>query len=259
MSEEKGNTDLSAPFGGQGASLEWRIGCSGFHYDSWKEIFYPKGLAKSRWLEYYCGHFSTLEINNTFYRFPEPRTLERWYNIAPEGFTFTIKAPQDITHVQRFEGTEDLVELLYRTLSEGLQDKLGCVLFQLPPSQVYDEAFLDRVLGQLSTEYNNVIEFRHPSWWKPSVYDRLHSEGVTFSGSSYPGLSPDVISNAPLIYYRFHGVPKLYYSGYSEEFIGQIVNLVKTDPLARKAYLYFNNTAEAKAPVNAKQAQAMTR
>jgi uncharacterized protein YecE (DUF72 family) len=248
--------DLSAPFGGQGA--EWRIGCSGFHYDSWKEVFYPKGLAKARWLEFYCQHFSTLEINNTFYRFPELRTLERWYGIAPEGFTFTIKAPKQITHDERFVNTGELMEVFYRTLSDGLQEKLGCVLFQLPPSQAYDEAFLDVMLAQMSTEFNNVIEFRHGSWWKPSVYERLHREGVTFSGVSYPGLSPDVISNAPLIYYRFHGVPQLYYSGYTDEFIGQIVDLIKTDPQVRKAYLYFNNTAAAAALANARLAQSLT-
>jgi uncharacterized protein YecE (DUF72 family) len=237
--------------------IEWRIGCSGFHYDSWKEVFYPKGLAKSRWLEYYCQHFSTLEINNTFYRFPEPRTLERWYNIAPEGFTFTIKVPQQITHVQRFEDTAELVQAFYQTIADGLQEKLGCILFQLPPSMAYDAALLDKMLGQMSTEFNNVIEFRHDSWWRPAIYERLHEEGVTFSGSSYPGLSPDVISNAPLIYYRFHGVPRLYYSAYPDQFIRQIVDLVKTDPQARKAYLYFNNTAAAAAIANARTAQEL--
>ncbi|GAA4333662.1 DUF72 domain-containing protein [Flaviaesturariibacter amylovorans] len=252
---EKDSNDLSSPFGGQGAGAEWRIGCSGFHYDSWKEVFYPKGLPKTKWLEHYCQHYNTLEINNTFYRFPEPRTLQRWYDIAPEGFTFTLKAPQEITHERRFEDTADLIEAFYRTAADGLEEKLGCLLFQLPPSIHYSEDFLDLVLPQLSTEFNNVIEFRHHSWWRPDVYERLRSEGVTFCGVSYPGLSPDLISNAPLIYYRFHGAPKLYYSGYSETFIGQIIDLVRTDPQARKTYLYFNNTAAAAAPGNARTAQ----
>ncbi|GAB4092285.1 DUF72 domain-containing protein [Flaviaesturariibacter terrae] len=237
--------------------IDWKIGCSGFHYDSWKEVFYPKGLSKSRWLEYYCGHFNSLEINNTFYRFPELRTFESWYQRTPPGFNFSVKVPQQVTHVQRFEDSADLVTEFYRLAAAGLQEKLGCILFQLPPSMTYDRALLDTILAQLSTEFNNVLEFRHASWWKPSVYDRLHAEGVTFSGVSYPGLSPDVISNAPLIYYRFHGAPRLYHSGYSYEFINQIIDLIRTDPQARKACLYFNNTADAAALANARTAQAL--
>ncbi|WP_165917153.1 DUF72 domain-containing protein [Flaviaesturariibacter aridisoli] len=239
------------PFGGQGA-LQWYIGCSGFHYDSWKEVFYPKGLAKSRWLEYYSQHFNTIEINNTFYRPPGLRTLEGWYARTPPGFQITLKVWQQITHVQRFADTADLLHAFYTAAADGLQEKLGCLLFQLPPSLAYDPELLNAMLAQLSTEFNNVIEFRHPSWWKPSVYDRLYREGVTFCGVSYPGLSPDLISNAPLIYYRFHGVPKLYFSGYDDAYIARIVELIKTDPLARKAYLYFNNTAEAAALANAR-------
>jgi len=235
----------------------WKIGCSGFHYESWKEVFYPKGLAKDRWLGYYCRHFNTVEINNTFYRFPEPKTLERWYRIAPEGFTFTLKVPQQVTHVQRFTDTADLIHAFYQAAAEGLREKLGCFLFQLPPSVVYDKSFLDGMLRPLSTEFNNVIEFRDGSWWRPAVFERLQRAGVTFCGVSYPGLPQDVIVNGPLVYYRFHGVPKLYYSGYEDLFIQGVIDRIQASPQARKALLYFNNTAAAAAIGNGFSAREM--
>lgn len=238
--------------------LTWHIGCSGFHYDSWKEVFYPKGLPKTKWLEYYGTQFATIEINNTFYRPPTLRTLQGWYDKTPPAFRFTLKVWQEITHVRRFADVADELQEFYTLAADGLQDKLGCLLFQLPPSMAYEPNLLETILAPLSTEFNNVLEFRHPSWWRPSVYDRLHEEGVTFCGVSYPGLSPDVISNAPLIYYRFHGVPKLYFSGYSDDFLDRIVTLVRTDPQARSAYLYFNNTAEAAAIANARRVIAAT-
>jgi uncharacterized protein YecE (DUF72 family) len=235
--------------------MQWYIGCSGFYYKDWKEVFYPKGWPQKKWFEYYCQHFNTLEINNSFYRFPEYNNLASWYNRSPEDFIFTIKATRTITHLKPFINTGSLIEDFYGVIKEGFGNKLGPVLFQLPPRLAYSEEVLERIISQLDPTFINVIEFRHESWWRPDVYDSLRKAKIVFSGISYPSLPNDVISNSNAAYYRFHGVPKLYYSPYEPAFLRQVVLLLKEDPVLQRAFLYFNNTAAAAALSNAKFVQ----
>src|SRR5215208_5275917 len=136
----------------------WHIGCSGFHYKEWKEEFYPKGLAQSRWFDYYARHFTTLELNVTFYRFPTVKSLKSWYDKAPAGFNFSSKVPRSITHFKKFEETERMVNDFYGLLKEGLNEKLACVLFQLPPQLSFPEEKLEKIISQVDPAFNNVIE-----------------------------------------------------------------------------------------------------
>ncbi len=235
--------------------MQWYIGCSGFYYKDWKEVFYPKGWPQKKWFEYYCQHFNTLEINNSFYRFPEYNTLQSWYNRSPDNFTFTIKATRTITHLKPFINTEGIIEDFYGIIKEGLGNKLGPVLFQLPPRLSFSEEVLDRIVSQLDSSCLNIIEFRHESWWRGDVYARLRKEKIVFSGISYPALPNDVICNGSTAYYRFHGVPKLYYSAYEPAFLRQAALLLKEEEQVKRAFLYFNNTAAAAALGNAKFVQ----
>ncbi|MBD0333582.1 MAG: DUF72 domain-containing protein, partial [Chitinophagaceae bacterium] len=127
-------------------NLNWHIGCSGFYYKEWKEIFYPKGLPQKQWFEYYCQHFSTLEINNTFYRFPELKALQSWYQRSPAHFLFSVKVPKVITHEQKFIGTEELLKQFYDVALQGLGEKLGPILFQLPPHLTYNAEKLHQII-----------------------------------------------------------------------------------------------------------------
>jgi uncharacterized protein YecE (DUF72 family) len=231
--------------------IRWHIGCSGFYYKEWKEIFYPKGLAQSKWFDYYAQHFTTLEINNTFYKFPEQKLFDNWYGKAPSGFTFSVKVPRIITHYQKFRETENLLNDFYFIAREGLKEKLGPVLFQLPPQMKYDEGLLKQIIGQMSILHQNAIEFRHISWWRKDVFEALKKAAISFCGVSYPGLISDAVADLPLAYYRFHGVPKLYYSKYDEIFIERIAQQI-SNSITRDAYVYFNNTAEAAALDNAR-------
>ena len=190
--------------------LSWKIGCSGFHYKHWKEIFYPRGLAQTKWFEFYCEHFNTVELNTTFYRFPKLSSLEIWYKRSPEDFLFAVKAHRLITHFKQFQKTDQVIGDFYSLIAEGLKEKLGCVLFQLPPRSVYTEERLDRIINSLDPAFKNVLEFRHVSWWAPEVYKKLSKHKITFCGMSHLELPQDVIQNSPLFYYRFHGVPELY-------------------------------------------------
>ena len=239
-------------------NIEWRIGCSGFHYADWKEIFYPKGLPQRKWFGFYCTQFNTLELNVTFYRFPRLPMLTNWYDQSPPGFDFSVKAPRLITHYKKFSDTERLLQDFYGTTREGLRDKLGCVLFQLPARVVYSPELLQRIIEQLDTTITNVIEFRHSSWWTPEVYSKLAAGKIGFCGHSYPNLPDDVICNIQVGYYRFHGVPKLYYSQYKREVVKNVAEGLGNCTV-QKVYVYFNNTATIGAIRNARYLQLLTR
>ncbi len=234
--------------------IKWHIGCSGFYYREWKGLFYPEKLSQKKWFQFYAQHFDTIEINNTFYKFPEQKLFDNWYEKALPGFTFSIKVPQIITHYQKFKETEKLLRDFYIIAREGLKEKLGPVLFQLPPSVKYDEGLLRNMIAQMNILYQNVIEFRHVSWWRKEVFAALKNSNIVFSGVSYPGLINDAVADLSTAYYRFHGVPKLYYSAYDESFMQRIAQQIANSE-TREAYIYFNNTAEGAAIENAKHLQ----
>lgn len=238
--------------------IKWFIGCSGFSYKEWKEEFYPAGLPASKWFDYYTTQFNTLELNVTFYRFPTLKSLSGWYDKAPDEFIFSAKVPRSITHFRKMEDTQRMLNDFYGLLKEGLKEKLGCVLFQLPPQYIYSEENLEKILTQVNTEFTNVIEFRHESWWRKDVQQSLKKQKIIFSGVSFPRIVHDeAIINGPTAYYRFHGVPRLFYSEYSEAFIENIYNQLHAAKSLKKAFVYFNNTASLAALHNARFLQTL--
>ncbi len=239
-------------------TTRWYIGCSGFYYKEWKEIFYPKGLPQKQWFEYYCQHFNTLEINNTFYRFPQLKNLQGWHQRSPKDFLFSIKVPGSVTHYKQFNETENLLRDFYAIIREGLGEKLGPVLFQLPPKLSYSEEKLNKILVQIDHNFLNVIEFRNDSWWRKDVIDKLAENNIVFCGVSFPGLPhDDAVINRDISYYRFHGVPKLFYSSYDHEFLKKIFLQIQKQSTLRSAFIYFNNTASAAALENSRFVQSL--
>jgi uncharacterized protein YecE (DUF72 family) len=232
--------------------MKWYIGCSGFHYKHWKGTFYPEGLAQKRWFEFYAEHFKTLELNVTFYRFPTLSMLQKWHQDSPADFRFAVKAPKAITHFKQFHGTVDMITSFYDTIRNGLQEKLGPVLFQFPPRFHYDPERLGRVLAQLDPGFNNVLEFRHHSWWCEEVYAQLRQRGITFCGMSHPELPDEPVVTGPVVYYRFHGVPDLYRSNYDDASLLKFVKRIQTSKEANEVWCYFNNDAAVAAIPNAK-------
>jgi uncharacterized protein YecE (DUF72 family) len=233
--------------------MNWHIGCSGFHYKDWKGRFYPEDLPQRKWFDYYCEHFKTLELNVTFYRFPQLSFLQNWYAKSPADFRFAVKAPRAITHYKKFVEAADLISSFYDTINNGLQEKLGPVLFQLPPSYNYTEERLDGIISSLNPTFKNIVEMRHASWWNADVYQSLRKHNISFSGMSHPNLPDDVIKNTPVIYYRFHGVPNLYRSPYSMEFLQKVIDAVQHDIDIKEAWFYFNNDYDAVGVKNAKE------
>lgn len=231
--------------------IKWHIGCSGFHYREWKGIFYPEGMPQKKWFEFYSTQFSTLELNVTFYRFPQLTTLERWHAASPPHFSFAVKAPRLITHYKQFNNCESLLTDFYTTVQNGLKEKLGAILFQLPPSFTYSRASLERIVQNLRTGPDNVIEFRNAGWWRKEVYEALKIKKIIFSGISYPALPETAVMNNAKVYYRFHGIPKLYYSTYSHAVLKKMADSILKNKKVKEAFLYFNNTASTAAIENA--------
>ncbi len=238
-------------------AIEWHIGCSGFYYNHWKGLFYPEDLPKSKWFDFYKERFNTLELNVTFYRFPRLSTFESWYKKSPDNFSFAVKAPRIITHYKQFHETREIMQGYYATIAEGLKDKLGAVLFQLPPRADYTTERLERIIDTLDPQYNNVLEFRHESWWNEEVYRILGKHQISFCGMSHPTLPEEVIQNTKLLYYRFHGSEQLYASKYSTQKLAAFVKKVKAFKGLKKAFIYFNNDIGGYAVENAIQLQSM--
>ena len=232
------------------------IGCSGFHYKEWKDVFYPEKLPQSKWFQFYCEHFNTLELNVTFYKFPTEKSLEKWYGSSPADFRFSVKAPRLITHYKEFSGCQSLLTDFYNSVNLGLKEKSGCVLFQLPPQLIYSSEALDLIVNSLDPAFKNVVEFRNKSWWNENVLEEFSKHSIIFCGVSFPKLSDEVIATTENIYYRLHGVPVLYKSIYPEKFIEDLYNQIKiANP--SEAWIYFNNTWGKAAIINSKFLQKL--
>lgn len=152
--------------------MDLYVGTSGYSYKEWKGTFYPEDLPQKQMLHYYGEHFTTVEINNTFYRMPNESLLEGWAGEVPENFKFVLKAPQQITHIQRLKGTENSVSHLFN-VARRLGGRLGPVLFQLPPNLKKDAARLRDFLALLPGEHRAAFEFRHQSWFDDEVFSLL--------------------------------------------------------------------------------------
>lgn len=237
--------------------MQYYIGCSGFYNKDWKEVFYPKGLPQKKWFEYYCTRFNTLELNTTFYRFPKIEFLQKWYDQSAADFKFSVKAPRLITHYKQFNETESLLADFYSTIKEGLKEKLGPVLLQLPAKVAYSEDFLQRIVQSVNNQFQNVIEFRNISWWNNNVFEQLSKHNISFCGISIKNLPDDIIANTSILYYRFHGLEKIYFSEYTFQRMQDFSNELIDKSNNKSAYIFFNNTATIAAINNAIQLKQM--
>jgi uncharacterized protein YecE (DUF72 family) len=231
--------------------IHWHIGCSGFYYKHWRPDFYPEEIPIRLWFEHYCESFNTVELNTTFYNFPKEHLLQSWYNRSPDDFIFTVKAPRLITHYKKFVDCKTLLQEFYKIVSNGLEHKLGCILFQFPSSVIFSEAKLFQIIESVDNSFLNVIEFRHSSWWTDDVYKTLAKNKISFSGISHPQLPDQLILNTKIFYYRFHGVPLLYTSPYSDDQLKKIVARVSDFKNINDAFIYFNNDSKGWAYRNA--------
>ncbi|MCS7336838.1 MAG: DUF72 domain-containing protein [Verrucomicrobiae bacterium] len=229
-------------------SSTW-VGCSGWYYWHWKGVVYPAELEKDQWFDHYQKHFKTVELNAPFYHWPRPSTVEGWARRARRGFKYSVKVNQTITHLKRFKGTRKLIAEFYK-IADTLGDKMGCFLFQLPPSFKFSKANMEAVLDQLDPAHRNVVEFRHPSWWTEDVFDAFKRAGAIFCSVSAPRLPAEVVKTSNAVYVRFHGSARWYAYDYAPTELEAWARKI-ADAGAAEVWAYFNNDRDGCAFRNA--------
>jgi uncharacterized protein YecE (DUF72 family) len=177
------------------------VGTSGFQYKEWKGTFYPETLSVAKMLPYYAERFPTTEINYSFRRIPSEKTLANWSANTPAKFRFSLKAPQEITHFRKLRDCTDVVKRFAEALAT-LGEKLGPVLFQLPPFLKNDTALLKDFLATIPTNLRSAFEFRHESWFNEETFAVLKSNNAALCIADTEELTTPVIITAGFGYFR---------------------------------------------------------
>jgi len=227
------------------------VGTSGFSYEHWKGVFYPEGLPASKRLEFFSRQFTTVEINNTFYRMPTRELLIKWARTVPDGFVFTLKAWRGITHLKRLRAPGRTREFLETASVMG--DKLGMILFQLPPSFGADLDVLEAFLEALPKGGLYAFEFRDESWYTERTRRALCDHGVAFCIHDFAAKDCPEWVTARASYLRFHGVGGRYEGCYPDEHLARKADLAGR--LIEKridVWAYFNNDIGGHAVANAR-------
>lgn len=230
-------------------ATEYCVGTSGWHYAHWRGKFYPEDLPARQWLSFYSQHFSTVELNSTFYRQPLEKTIISWRDAVSPGFKFAVKASRYITHIKRLRDADESIAK-FMTRIQLLDDKLGPLLYQLPPGLKRDDARLESFLALLPGDTEHVIEFRHESWLEEDVYTIMRRHHAAFCIYDMPAFRTPIAVTADFAYVRFHDKVQLYGGRYSDEELSWWTREIKTLK-AERVYAYFNNDADGFAIENA--------
>lgn len=222
------------------------VGTSGYNYPEWKGSFYPQKMPPAKMLPYYAERFATVEINYTFYRMPNEKILAGWSRETPEHFKFTLKAPKRITHDSRLRDCEEPLSLFLR-VARTLGDKLGAILFQLPPYFKKDLAVLDGFLAMLPPELCATFEFRHASWLDEEVYARLQARNLALCIADSEKASTPLRMTAEYAYFRLRD------EGYQPADIAKWARTIREyTAQSREVYVYFKHEEEGIGPEFAK-------
>lgn len=229
--------------------MAFHIGTSGWSYSHWRGTFYPAKLPQARWLEFYTFQFATVELNNSFYHLPAETTWEGWRARTPPEFRFAVKVSRLITHLKKLRGVEEpLANFMERAML--LKEKLGPLLYQLPPSLHASPSLLEDFLRLLPPGLQHTFEFRHPSWFAEEVLVLLRRYGAGFCIYHMPEQTTPVVATAPWAYVRFHGTDRLYGGSYPEEELRGWAERIR-DLEVEDTYIYFNNDIHGFAVANA--------
>lgn len=227
------------------------VGTSGWSYRHWLGRLYPRNLPGPRALAYYAARFPTVEVNSTYYRLPPEATFDAWREGTPPGFRFVVKSPGSITHEHRLEGvTWETQEFVARC--QRLGERLGLILFQLPPGFHADVPLLSRFLDALPRGPSYALELRHRSWFERDVRDLLHAHRVAFVVHDYGTKGSPLWTTAEDAYLRLHGPTGRYRGAYDRETLLQWSEQLK-DWLAsgHRCWVFFNNDERGKSAQNA--------
>jgi uncharacterized protein YecE (DUF72 family) len=216
-----------------------RVGTSGYSYTAWKGNFFPADLPSSRMLEFYAQKLSTVEINNTFYRMPTSAALAHWAEQVPPGFVFALKAPRRITHQKQLADCVDETSHFLRLASE-LGEKLGPLLFQLPPFMKKDLTRLRDFLASLPRSFAAAFEFRHDSWMDDQVFEALREKNAALCIADTDEKEGQVVRTANWGYLRLRR------SDYSADSLASWAKRITGE--WTQTYVYFKHEEEGKGP-----------
>ena len=233
------------------------IGTSGWHYKTWKGPFYPDDMPARAFLAFYAGRFDTTEINNSFYRLPKVDTLRSWYETVPDDFVFSVKANRYITHMKKLKDPQDPLRNLYERIT-ALEDKLGPILFQLPPNWYVNAERLEGFLQALSSQHRHVFEFREPTWYDDRVFELLDRYNAGFCVYELAGHISPLHVSADFAYVRLHGPDGAYQGSYSDDVLKMWLRRFQDwRRQGLETYCYFDNDEAGYAAQNALRMQQL--
>ncbi|MEJ1961721.1 MAG: DUF72 domain-containing protein [Gammaproteobacteria bacterium] len=222
--------------------MNFWVGTSGYNYAEWKGSFYPQKMTSAQMLPYYAERFSTVEINNTFYRMPTETTVAGWSAQTPATFRLTLKAPKRITHDARLKDCADTVQRFVQ-VAGTLGPKLGALLFQLPPFLKKDVPLLEAFLQTLPPGTCGAFEFRHASWFDDAVYERLRARNIALCVADSENSHTPVMITAQYAYFRLRD------EGYTPEDLVQWANVVRDKTTGcSDVYVYFKHEEQGTGP-----------
>jgi uncharacterized protein YecE (DUF72 family) len=258
-----------------------RIGTSGWRYPPWRGVFYPKGLAQRRELEYLSRQLSTVEINGTFYSLQRPESFARWHAETPDGFIFAVKGPRFVTHMKKLADVEVPLANFFASGVLALREKTGPMLWQLPPSlgfhperlaaffallprssdeaawlaRRHDERLTGRslVVNDADRPLRHALEVRHKSFETPAFVDLLREHAISLVVADTAGRWPRLFDvTADLVYVRLHGDVELYTSGYSETALDDWARRIRQwRDAGHDVQVHFDNDVKVHAPFDA--------
>jgi uncharacterized protein YecE (DUF72 family) len=218
------------------------VGTSGYNYPEWKGSFYPATLPAAKMLPYYAAHFPTVEINYTFYRMPTEKLVSGWAAQTPSPYRLTLKAPRRITHDSRLRNCGELVKA-FCGVAGALGDKLGALLFQLPPNAKKDVSLLDAFLDDLPPKVCAAFEFRHASWLDDEIFDHLAARNLALCVADSEKMSVPVRVTAEYAYFRLRD------EGYTPDDIARWADTIaRATSACRDVFVYFKHEEEGKGP-----------
>jgi uncharacterized protein YecE (DUF72 family) len=230
-------------------NVRYRIGTSGYNYPEWRGSFYPEKFPTGKMLAFYAERFNTVEVNYTFYRIPTVPLLEGWARGTPDGFTFTLKAPRRITHDSKLRHVESLTQAFCKTAA-ALGEKLGVLLFQLPPTLKRDDAVFESFLETIPEGTRAAFEFRHLSWLDDAVFDRLRRRNLALCIADSEKLSTPVTSTANYSYFRLRD------EGYQPADIERWAETIR-ERAPGDVHVYFKHEEQGKGPEFARMLMAL--
>lgn len=221
--------------------MNLHVGTSGYSYPKWKGVFYPQKLPVKQMLRFYGEHFRTVEINYTFRRLPAASVLQTWASMVPADFQFVLKAPQQITHVQRLQDANASVAS-FLDIASQLKERLGPLLFQLPPTLKKDTPRLRAFLALLPLERRVAFEFRQPSWFDDEVFGLLRAHGAALCLAD-----ADDDLEVPVVATAAWGCLRLRRPDYDETALKTWVECVRQQDW-RDAFVFFKHEDEGRGP-----------